>query len=476
MSIRTRLMIWYSALLFVVLLLFSSAIYAAMSFTLQRNVDSALTAAADDIQRRSIEILSGRSLTLDAIDSASSAIVLVVATDANGVAQINNFEDKAMQLQTQLREQRGLLNPSGLAVVGAQPARRRQPNIVGSRVGAARYRVLSVELTGEISGRSFGYLQVASNLTASEQAKQLLLFVLVMMGTLAMVISAAAGVAMAQRALAPVDAITQTVLEIYKAEDLNQRVPVQTNDEVGRMAGAFNGMLERLQNVFRSQQRLVADVSHELRTPLTVVRGNAELMRTFGRLDLEGVEAIIGEADRMTRMVGNLLLLSQADVGQLPMKVQVLDLGAMVNDVARSAQIMGAGKIEVTASACGDLIVQGDPDRIKQVLLNLVDNAIKHTPPGGKVGIVADCIEGQEVKLSVSDTGMGIPISDLPHVFERFYRVDKARSRDMGGAGLGLAIVKSIIDAHGGHIDVSSQVGQGTTFHVTLPAYQPAVL
>jgi signal transduction histidine kinase len=125
---------------------------------------------------------------------------------------------------------------------------------------------------------------------------------------------------------------------------------------------------------------------------------------------------------------------------------------------------------------CGDLIVQGDPDRIKQVMLNLVDNAIKHTPAGGKVGIVADCIEGQHVKLSVSDTGMGIPPADLAHVFERFYRVDKARTRDQGGAGLGLAIVKSIVDAHGGRIDVTSTVGKGTTFHVWLPAYQPEVL
>lgn len=178
----------------------------------------------------------------------------------------------------------------------------------------------------------------------------------------------------------------------------------------------------------------------------------------------------------MTRMVSNLLLLSQADVGALPMKIRRLDLTDIVLDVERSANTLSAGRIDIVASACGDLMVQGDPDRIKQVLLNLVDNAIKHTPEGGKVTIAADCIDGQKIKLSVSDSGMGIPQADVPHVFERFYRVDKARSRDMGGAGLGLAIVKSIVDAHGGKIEVQSAVGQGTTFVVWLPAYEPNVV
>jgi signal transduction histidine kinase len=168
-----------------------------------------------------------------------------------------------------------------------------------------------------------------------------------------------------------------------------------------------------------------------------------------------------------------MLLLSQADAGALPMTLKPIDLASLIGNVARSGNIMSDGRVEITSGVSGDLTVQGDSDRLKQVLLNLVDNAIKHTPEGGHVTIQASNPDGVTVHVAVCDTGVGIPPEDLPHVFERFYRVDKSRSRAQGGAGLGLAIAKSIVEAHSGRISVQSTVGQGTCFEFTLPAYRP---
>ncbi len=482
MSIRTKLTLWYSAILAVVLLLFGIAVYAVMSYTLIASVDNNLQDISVAIEQQNSDLIDrgDRTLIAPKLDLAIASIAFVQISNAQG-ALITANTDGSGELLKALAAVGGKLDGNAFAIALAQPVNQKRSLLSSVLIkGLPPMRVYTGALLNTSNaGRDQpvrGYLQVAQPIEDIERAKRGLLLTLLMVGTIGLVLSAAAGVAMAQRALQPVDSITRTVVEIYRADDLEQRVQVASNDEVGRLGGAFNEMLERLQSLFRTQQRLVADVSHELRTPLTVIRGNTELMRSIGFADRESLDAIIKESDRMTRMVSNLLLLSQADVGALPMKIRRLDLTDIVLDVERSANTLSAGRIDIVASACGDLMVQGDPDRIKQVLLNLVDNAIKHTPEGGKVTIAADCIDGQKIKLSVSDSGMGIPQADVPHVFERFYRVDKARSRDMGGAGLGLAIVKSIVDAHGGKIEVQSAVGQGTTFVVWLPAYEPNVV
>jgi signal transduction histidine kinase len=279
---------------------------------------------------------------------------------------------------------------------------------------------------------------------------------------------------LARRALRPVEQITQTAIAIYRAENLDQRVSVpKSNDEVGHLSQAFNEMLERLQQLFNAQQRLVADVSHEMRTPLTVIRGNVDLMRVMGCSDVESLDALTRESERMTRLVNDLLLLSQADSGVLAMQFVQMDLAPLISDINRSAQVLAAGRLTVDTTCEAGLALQADPDRLKQVLLNLVDNAIKHTPDGGTVRVEATRSYNNFIRVSVSDTGIGIPEEDLPYVFERFYRVDKSRSRANGGAGLGLSIAASIVQAHNGRTVVSSKPGEGTTFDVYLPVQQP---
>jgi signal transduction histidine kinase len=268
----------------------------------------------------------------------------------------------------------------------------------------------------------------------------------------------------------PLEDMATAARQITRADDLSRRVPYANRpDEIGDLARAFNQTLERLERLFRTQQRLLADVSHELRTPLTTIRGNLDLMRRMGETDPQSLAAVQVEIERMTRLVGDLLLLARADSGGLPLERKPVELDYILFDVYRQVRILEP-PVQIELTAVDQATVLGDADRLKQLLLNLVENAVKYTPPGGEVTLSLSKKEGW-VYFEVSDTGIGIPPENLPHVFDRFYRVDKARTRAQGGSGLGLSIAKWVAQAHGGAIRVSSQVGEGTTFSVTLPLY-----
>jgi signal transduction histidine kinase len=238
-------------------------------------------------------------------------------------------------------------------------------------------------------------------------------------------------------------------------------------DEIGNLTMVLNRNLERLERLFHARQRFLADVSHELRTPLTTIRGNVDLMRRIGEADPEILDVVQEELERMTRLVGDLMLLARADTGGLPIQRQSVELDTLFLDVYRQVRSIDHD-VQITVEEVDQVGVLGDSDRLKQLILNLVDNAIKYTPPGGKVMMSLSKEDGRS-ELVVKDTGIGIPAEDLPHIFDRFYRVDKARTRVQGGSGLGLSIAKWIVEAHNGRIEVESEVGKGTTFRVYLP-------
>jgi signal transduction histidine kinase len=219
--------------------------------------------------------------------------------------------------------------------------------------------------------------------------------------------------------------------------------------------------------LFQAQQRLMADVSHELRTPLTAVRGNIDLMRRMGEADPESLTIIQEEVDRMARLVGDLLLLARADAGGLPLQMAPIELDNLFFEVYQKVIVLSKS-VTITITDIDQVRVMGDSDRLKQLLINLIGNAINYTPTGGEVRLSLSKTE-LWARIVVSDSGVGIPEKDLPHIFDRFYRVDKARSRAQGGSGLGLSIAKSIVEAHGGDIYVTSETGKGTTFAVALP-------
>jgi signal transduction histidine kinase len=211
-------------------------------------------------------------------------------------------------------------------------------------------------------------------------------------------------------------------------------------------------------------------VSHELRTPLTVIKGNVGLLRRMGVGDEESLGSIEAEVDRLTRLVGDLLLLAQAESGKLPLDMRPVELDTVLLEVFQQTRVLAGDRLQMRLTDIDQVQVTGDRDRLKQVLLNLVGNAIKYTPAGGQVNLSLGKTADQ-ARLIVEDTGPGIPSQDLPYIFERFYRAEKSRtrSREGSGFGLGLSIAYWIIRNHNGRIEVNSKEGQGTTFCVWLP-------
>jgi signal transduction histidine kinase len=290
-----------------------------------------------------------------------------------------------------------------------------------------------------------------------------------------MIVAGIAGWIITRQALAPLGDVTQLALQITRADDLSRRIPYSgpPGDEVGQLISAFNQTLSRLENLFLTQRRFLADVGHELRTPLTVIRGNVDLMRRMDQLDVESMDSIQSEVDRLTRMVGDLLLLAQAESGKLPLDRRLVELDTLVLEVLHQMRVLVKDRLKMRLGDIDQVLVCGDYDRLKQVLVNLIGNAIRYTPAGGEI-VVGLGKETTNARITVSDTGPGIPAEDLPHIFERFYRGEKSRTRqsDGKGYGLGLSIAYCIVRNHGGSIEVSSVEGEGTTFCVWLPLAQ----
>lgn len=473
MSIHTRLTLWYTTILAAVVVVFGAALYSLLTYTLLNSIDRQLQGTAQAVAQsaRVVLPLVGLETVLELPD------LNVVATPGLYV-QVYDLETGETIRSRSLGESALPLDREDLRETLAG-----RVNWHTLPVGGAELRVYSAPLTAD--GRVRGVIQVGASLAQLEQTQTQLLSILVIGGLLAVVVAAVLGALLARVALRPIDHITQTALTISRTEDLRRRLDYSgPADELGRLVSTFNEMLARLQTLFRTQQRFIADVSHELRTPLTTVQGNLDLLCRGAADDpevrREALADIEGEVARMSRLVADLLLLARVDAGA-HLDRKPVELDTLLLDIYRQARIMSDG-IEVQLGHEDQAVVPGDADRLRQLLLNLVDNALKYTPAGGRVTLSL-FNEGQWVRVVVADTGVGIPAEDLrpgahgvPLIFDRFYRSDPARSRVRGGTGLGLSIAHWIVQAHGGRIEVESQVGKGTTFSVWLPLQpeQPA--
>ncbi len=287
-------------------------------------------------------------------------------------------------------------------------------------------------------------------------------------------LAVAGGYWLMRRSLAPVDEITRRA-EGITSTNLSERLPViQTGDELERLSMSLNRMIERLDEAFEHINRFSADASHELRTPLTILQLELEGIAHDHRRDAvlgDQIGSALEETHRMSRIVESLLAISRLDAGEVKMDKTHLDLGELATSTAEEMRLLAEEKsIQLRTHTLGGVQVEGDRTRLQQVIVNLIDNAIKYTRQGGVVDVSVSK-EGNSAILEVSDNGPGIPAHALPHVFERFYRADKARSRAHGGAGLGLSIVKAICAAHNADVKVASQEGQGSCFRVELPLF-----
>jgi two-component system, OmpR family, sensor kinase len=333
---------------------------------------------------------------------------------------------------------------------------------------AGSMRVLAQPIVS--NGRRVGTLRVANPLTPLAQAQSSLRRTFVIVGILAVVLAAIAGVALATLISAPLRRIT-TVAAAATEGDLSKRAgPISARGEVGVLATAFDEMLERLERAFKRQRDFVSDASHELRTPLSVLRAQIELLdrETDERIRHEGTITLVRRLDELDRLVGDMLTLASAEAGEL-VEPRPIDLEDFFEDVRRDLPLFGERDFHVDAVS-GTL--DADPDRLTQVLRNLVRNAVAHTSPGDRVEVAARALDGR-LEISVRDTGPGIPAEEIGQIFERFHRLDRSRSRDSGGTGLGLAIARAIVEAHGGQIRAESTPSHGAAFRIELPGYRP---
>jgi len=331
------------------------------------------------------------------------------------------------------------------------------------------------------AGPQFGAILAGADVRTAELGPDELLSTFALVLPLGLALALLMGSWISRRALAAVDQIITEVREITDGRSLHRRLAEPlVKDELGRLAETLNQMMTRLERSFAALRRFTADASHELKTPLTVLRAGVERAITTPNLPqdtLATLEETLQEIKRMTELVDALLTLARADEGIAPLHREPVDLRAIVEEVRETGELLAeeSGVRVDVATPPEPMVVSVDATRIRQLILNLLTNAVKYTPPGGTVRMQLGAADGRVI-LSVADTGIGIAPGDLPHIFDRFWRADSARTRtgERPGAGLGLAISKWIAEAHGGRIDVVSRPGRGTTFTVTLPREAPA--
>lgn len=452
MSLRSRLTVLYTALTGGILLLFGVLIYFFVNILQVTQIDDTLIQTYQDVLK---------GLRVNQNGDIVSGVFSNLYLSSNINYQLWNTHGKLALSSPNL----GVFT----APLDTQALESSTSIYTEVKQSLGHLRVLTIPL--ETGGRSVGVLQLSASLDLVDATNKSLLEIILFSAVTTMVIAAAASWFSIGRALLPLSGITRTALKISRTNDFSQRIPHigSEKDETGRLISAFNETLDHLEQNLTSQQRFLADISHELRTPLTVIKGNVDLMRHLKKMDDESLDSIEEESDRLTRLVGNLLLEAQADSGQLPLQFAPVELDTLLLEVHKDMRILARDRVNLKLNEIDQIMVNGDRDRLKQVLINLVANAIKFTHEKGDVFLSLGKV-GENARLIVRDTGQGIPQKDLPHIFERFYQADKSRTRSKAtGFGLGLSIAHWIIEHHGGRIEVDSSVGKGSTFCIYLP-------
>src|SRR6266702_2842112 len=506
--LQVRLTLFYVVVLGVAVWFFGYTVYVQAAQRAYHDLDMLLSTRAQSVQL---------GKTLGCFNTPNGTFTTLSSVDALGTGGVAiEVLDEHMHLLVSTSGQPNAFDQPGVEGLGSSPvpwdeqaARRvlqeheaspEQPSMSYSTVTYEGQRVRVYSLLNDFCGTSMHIIQTARSEQDIEQSLDELRMVLLRGGALVLGFAVIGGWFMTWGVLTVVRRMTRTAQTISSSHNFRQRVPDkglwQVRDELATLATTFNEMLANLEQVYEQQQRFVADASHELRAPITSIRCNLDLLAKAPDLPAEEAEAALNdarvEADRMGRLVNDLLTLARSDSARQSQQSQdvtiangykkngeekqLVDLDSLLLEVFRQYHpALENGNIELRQQGPGLLLqhitparVHGDADQLKQVLVALLDNALKYTPYEGSISLSLTTDEHYAI-VKVIDTGIGISPDDLPHIFERFYRADRARSRNRGGSGLGLAIVQSIVLEYQGTIEAESAPGKGSTFTMRLP-------
>lgn len=456
-SVRIRLTLWYAGVLALSLIAFALVIYYAAGNSFHERQDESLRSTAQTVASAYIEEF-GEAHSL----AKAGEVVLAEITFPNRYVQLTDTTGNPIASSANLAG-------STIAIPATVLAEARARGFSHATIKGLRVTVVPLS-----SDQTLGYAAVAEPLSVIEDGLSELRRDLFAGVLLVLLLASGGGYFLARKSLAPIASMNSQTQRI-SAENLSARLDVtNSRDELGRLATTINDLLARLENSFKEQQRFIADASHELRTPLAVLRGETEVALSKTRTVEEyeqSLSLIQDEAERLSRIVEDLFILARQPINtRAALNKERVSLNAAVRDCARAAQVLASRK-GVRLKLENDspsIALNGDEELIRRMILNLLDNAVKYTPAGGEISLGLMRQNGN-AEIVVRDTGIGIPEAAQPRVFDRFYRVDKARARAMGGAGLGLSIAQWIVEVHGGEINLASTPGHGSTFTVVLP-------
>ncbi len=490
-TIRLRLAIFYGVALTATIVAFGAALYFERRSSMLSDEERQLrerVAFELDINRRYIE------------EYARSSRRVVNAVSAIGDSTIISYElvPEVIAYLDGLSDHLFLMDPSGRLIYVSRTARELSPEAL-NLVRRTMLRQPVVRRTGSLvldtAGAPYHFLidtlsmpvreelrviLVAAQPSGDTSAASALLISMLLVAPVIAIGSSLLGHWLGGRALQPLEGMIREVEAIQDGRSLHRRLAVPAGtDELAQLGTTLNAMLGRIERSFVALRRFTADASHELKTPLMVLRAGVERSLTHPEAPEEVVRTLdetLRQVNEMTELVTNLLTLARSDEGRSSLVLVSADLRTLIGELVETAEILGEEHGVVVQVQVPDqpLIATVEPGRIRQLVMNLLTNAVKYTPRGGSVQLTLGA-DGNNATIQVRDTGIGIATGDLPHVFERFWRADQARSRtgERPGVGLGLAIVKWIVDAHGGTVEVQSRPGRGTTFTVSLPLHAP---
>jgi heavy metal sensor kinase len=479
-SLRFKLTLWYVLILGTLLISFSTFLYFTLSKSLQRDVDNKLRSLAELVSSEFSSPLS--KFGFGNIDQAleTSMNLRPIGKFIQVLDESGNIGRKSENLKNvQLPISLNALKNASKGLITFETNR---------SIGNTPLRIITFPVVE--NSHVAKIVQIASSMEEVEDALNTLFIILIITVPLALMVASLGGQFLAHKALKPVDEITQTA-RMITSQNLNQRItPPKVKDEISRLIETFNGMISRLDQSFRQIKQFSSDASHELKTPLTILKGEVEVMLRKERTHQEYQQTLksnLEEINRMSQIVEDLLLLSRADTGEIKLNKEDINLAEILAEVVSQMEILARSKrLHLSASNNHqDIHILADALRIRELLINLIENGIKYTEEGGSIHISlqkgyppgAEEESGRAEKeregfaeIIVSDTGIGISKEDREKIFSRFFRVDKARSREQGGSGLGLSICKWIVEAHQGEIEVESELGKGSSFIVKLPS------